>query len=222
MQFRQESDDLPGIPERVPTPAGREICHHIQVELHTSPLLLQVPARRNTTLEMLNAIYLCWFIVHLLTNKYNLTIPWAGGRHCGKAAFFPFLFSLYKEFSTFISRFSCSQLLSSQTCSFPPHTFLFLSFLSSVGLILYTVILAGYRGRGTEKYSRVTTLRKAFSSTGDQCELQKSVSQETNPQVPYNQRILISYNTIPELLGDHSWSNVWKNWLLLLPGRRNN
>lgn len=89
LQFREESDDLTGIPEGVPTPAGREICHHIQVELHTSPLLLQVPAYKNTTLEMLNAIYLCWFIIPLLRNKYNLTIPWAAGRHCGKAAFFP-------------------------------------------------------------------------------------------------------------------------------------
>lgn len=58
-QFREEPDGLTGIPEGVPTPAGREICHHIQVELHTSPFLLQVPASRNSTLDMVNAIYLC-------------------------------------------------------------------------------------------------------------------------------------------------------------------
>lgn len=52
-QFREEPDGLTGIPEGVPTPAGREICHPIQ-ELHTSPLLLQVPASRNTTLEMVD------------------------------------------------------------------------------------------------------------------------------------------------------------------------
>lgn len=90
MQFREEPDDLTGTPEGVPTPAGSEICHHIQVQLHTSPLLPQVPASRNTTLEMVNAIYLCWFIIHLLRNKYNLTIPWAAGRQCGKGAFLPF------------------------------------------------------------------------------------------------------------------------------------
>lgn len=73
---------------------------------------------------------------------------------------------------------------------------------------MHTIILEGYGGRGTEKHSQVTTLRKAFSLAGDQCELQKSVSQDTNLQVPYNQRLFITYNIIPELLGDHSWSNV--------------
>lgn len=60
MQFREEPDDLTGIPEGVTTPDGRKICHHQnhQMELNTSTLLPLGTAQQNTKFEMVNAIYL--------------------------------------------------------------------------------------------------------------------------------------------------------------------
>lgn len=82
------------------------------------------------------------------------------------------------------------------------HTFL--SFLSSIGVIWHTTILERDGGRGIGKHCQVTKIRKAFSLAGDECERQNSVSQDTNRQAPQIQRLLISYNALGELLGDHS------------------
>lgn len=60
MQFRENPDDLTGIPKAVTTPDGKEICHHqnCQMEMITSTLLPPGTTQYNTRFEMVNAIYL--------------------------------------------------------------------------------------------------------------------------------------------------------------------